>query len=311
MTFEKRIRVAIVTGGQTPRNDLVPDVLAHLPEPYDVHQFGALDGLDEQAIAGLAPEPGDPGFSTLLRSGRQVVISKSRIGERLAKLMAGLDEKHFDLVVLLSTGLVRNFESRSPTVNGQRALESAVNALVSAGQTVGVIQPIARQVPVTTLDGVEGVEFRLTSAAAGDADALARAAEDLSGCDIIVLNAVTFDEHDRAVVSKASGKPVVLARRVIAGAVRLLLAPELTGGAVARPLGGADILADRLQRLTPRERQVMSLIAEGLPNKSIGLQLSISPRTVEIHRAKVLSKMEVVSSTALIRLLLSSEHPEL
>jgi DNA-binding NarL/FixJ family response regulator len=62
-------------------------------------------------------------------------------------------------------------------------------------------------------------------------------------------------------------------------------------------------------RLTPRERQVLSLVAEGLSNKAIARQLGISPKTVEIHRSNVMSKMEVTSSGALIRMVVSAGHP--
>lgn len=302
-------RVALVTAGQTPRDDLVPDIVSRLPEPYTLFQYGALDGLDRSAIANLAPEPGDPGFSTRLRTGEQVTISKKRIGDRLARLVSELDDKHFDLIVLLSTGLFRDFESRTPTVNGQRALESAVDALVMSGQMVGLVQPIARQVSMTLLRSSSDVKTHVTYATPQNEEELRRAAADLDDCDIIVLNSVAFDEESRRIVMASSGKPTILARRVIAGAAQLLLRPELSGVA-ARASGLDEALADRLGKLTDRERQVMSLITEGLSNKAIGRQLGISPRTVEIHRSRVLAKMDVTSSAALIRLVLSAHHAD-
>jgi two-component system response regulator DctR len=58
-------------------------------------------------------------------------------------------------------------------------------------------------------------------------------------------------------------------------------------------------LADRLAELTDRERDVMRLVIEGLPNKLIADQLAISVRTVEVHRARVFEKMEVKSAVEL------------
>ena len=46
----------------------------------------------------------------------------------------------------------------------------------------------------------------------------------------------------------------------------------------------------------------MTLVVSGLPNKTIGYNLSISPRTVEIHRARVMEKMEVRSLAELVHL---------
>ncbi|ACM34792.1 MULTISPECIES: response regulator transcription factor [Diaphorobacter] len=62
-------------------------------------------------------------------------------------------------------------------------------------------------------------------------------------------------------------------------------------------------LQDRLSDLTDRERDVMRLVVEGLPNKLIADQLDISVRTVEVHRARVFDKMQVKSAVELANLL--------
>jgi two-component system response regulator DctR len=59
----------------------------------------------------------------------------------------------------------------------------------------------------------------------------------------------------------------------------------------------------RLAELTERERDVMRLVVDGLPNKRIADQLEISVRTVEVHRARVFDKMEVKSAVELANLL--------
>lgn len=63
------------------------------------------------------------------------------------------------------------------------------------------------------------------------------------------------------------------------------------------------LLRERLAELTERERDVMNLVVEGLPNKRIADQLDISVRTVEVHRARVFEKMEVKSAVELANLL--------
>ena len=62
-------------------------------------------------------------------------------------------------------------------------------------------------------------------------------------------------------------------------------------------------LEHRVQDLTERERDVMRLVARGLPNKLIADELDISVRTVEVHRARVFDKMEVKSAVELANLL--------
>lgn len=62
---------------------------------------------------------------------------------------------------------------------------------------------------------------------------------------------------------------------------------------------GQRQLQARLSELTQRERDVMELVAKGLPNKLIADELDISVRTVEVHRARVFDKMEVKSAVEL------------
>ncbi|MDB5743124.1 MAG: response regulator receiver protein [Polaromonas sp.] len=59
----------------------------------------------------------------------------------------------------------------------------------------------------------------------------------------------------------------------------------------------------QLDGLTERERDVMRLVVEGLPNKLVADQLEISVRTVEVHRARVFEKMRVKSAVELANLL--------
>jgi two-component system response regulator FixJ len=67
----------------------------------------------------------------------------------------------------------------------------------------------------------------------------------------------------------------------------------------------AEITA-RLDQLTAREREVMEGLVAGLPNKTIAYDLGISPRTVEIHRARVMDKMQANSLSELVRLALKA-----
>lgn len=63
----------------------------------------------------------------------------------------------------------------------------------------------------------------------------------------------------------------------------------------------------RLQALTPREREVIDGLAKGLPNKTIAYDLGISPRTVEIHRANLMTKLGVRSLSEALRIAFAAE----
>ena len=76
----------------------------------------------------------------------------------------------------------------------------------------------------------------------------------------------------------------------------------------AATLHRADEAAVKLQALTPREREVLDGLAKGLPNKTIAYDLGISPRTVEIHRANVMSKLGVRSLSEALRIAFAAQE---
>jgi two-component system response regulator FixJ len=66
-------------------------------------------------------------------------------------------------------------------------------------------------------------------------------------------------------------------------------------------------IEERLKRLSARERDVLQGLIGGQPNKIIAFNLGISPRTVEIYRANVMSKMQAPSLSDLVRMALTAE----
>jgi two-component system response regulator FixJ len=71
------------------------------------------------------------------------------------------------------------------------------------------------------------------------------------------------------------------------------------------PSDDIPALQARLAQLSEREQQVMDAIVAGLPNKTVAYDLDISPRTVEVHRANVMAKMNARSLPELVRMSLS------
>ena len=69
-------------------------------------------------------------------------------------------------------------------------------------------------------------------------------------------------------------------------------------------LGERNDIRKRLETLTPREREVLDLVVHGKANKVIAGDLKLSQRTVEIHRARVMEKMQASSLAHLVRMVL-------
>lgn len=78
---------------------------------------------------------------------------------------------------------------------------------------------------------------------------------------------------------------------------------------MARRDHGARLAAPavRRNRLTPREREVLAQIAAGATNKEAGRTLRISPRTIEVHRARIMEKLGARNAADLVRIVLSDD----
>jgi two-component system response regulator FixJ len=65
---------------------------------------------------------------------------------------------------------------------------------------------------------------------------------------------------------------------------------------------------DRIKRLSEREREVLDRLVAGKANKVIAFELGISPRTVEVYRANVMTKMQADSLSELVRMALTEDR---
>ncbi|MEF2070318.1 AroM family protein [Consotaella aegiceratis] len=294
-------RVMFVNMGKAPRDDVVPEILDLLDMPIQPLEIGVLDNLSSEQIEALSIAEGEQSLSTYLSKHIRIVLSKPAVTARVEEILQGFHPHEFDLVVILSTGLPRDFTCTCPMINAQRAVEAAILSLVSRDASIGLIHPLQRQVGEIDLPVLHRFSVSASHAKEGDRDSLARAVMDVADCDIIVLHSISYTEADREIVAKASRKPVILARRIIASSIRLMLQRV--------PMGPRNAVSpatqERLARLTPREREVLALVCEGLSNRAIAEELGISPKTVEVHRSHVMAKMEAPSLAALISAVLT------
>jgi RNA polymerase sigma factor (sigma-70 family) len=69
-------------------------------------------------------------------------------------------------------------------------------------------------------------------------------------------------------------------------------------------LNERNLIRERMQSLTPREREVLQMVSSGKPNKIMAADLGVSQRTVEIHRARVMEKMHASWLAQLVRMVM-------
>lgn len=277
------------------------DIAAELPDSVVVEEIGLLDGLSPAAIEAMRPAASETSLVAYIGD-REVLLSHQKVTRLAFDAIAGLPFESYDLVVLMSTGILRDFESTCPMVNGQRAIESAIVSVAERGDKVGLVVPLRRHMDELDIPTLSSFSIKLTHARPQDREGLREAAEKLADCDYIVLNSIGYDSADRKLMSELTRKPVLLPRRIVLSSILLILSTVTRSVLPELP----QDLQDRLAELTPRERQVMSLVCEGLSNKAVARQLSISYKTVEIHRSSVLRKMQASSSGSLIRMVIGA-----
>jgi FixJ family two-component response regulator len=143
------------------------------------------------------------------------------------------------------------------------------------------------------------------------------------------LNGIDFQktliEHDREeqlVFITGHGNIPMCAQAMKAGAIDFLPKPfkprqllESVERALTRSAEQRHRASEKnharglLKRLTPREHQVMELVATGLLNKQVGAELGMAEKTVKTHRAHVMQKLHITSVAELMRVLQKAEVP--
>lgn len=216
-----RRRIAFVTIGQAPRDDLVPEVLARMAARPEYREFGALDELSAEEIAAIAPKPGEERLVTRLRDGSEAIISKPETQTLLQRLFERLDGEGFDLIVLLCTGYFQPFRLRTPLIEAQLVVDHFVQGMTYGVRNLGVLVPNADQ--REEFHGIAGKEIRVAHASPYSDRRFAEASRELAGSDAVVMHCMGYTEAMRDQVVAATQRPVMLSRRLVAAAVDLML----------------------------------------------------------------------------------------
>jgi len=115
-------------------------------------------------------------------------------------------------------------------------------------------------------------------------------------------------EVDLAVMAMKAGATDVVTKPIdserLLRAVRDAVREDVHVGAIDG--GKRNVEVRGFAQLTPREREVLQLISNGQSNKEAGRNLGISPRTIEVHRARVMEKLGARNTADLMRIVLTS-----
>jgi protein AroM len=217
-------RAAFVTIGQSPRSDVLPDILKETQTPFEVTEQGALDGLTDTEIVNLAPCPGEERLVTRLRDGQEVLLGKPAIDRRLHEILVELDHRGFDLLVLLCTGHFSPFRLRTPFIEPQHTVDHFVQGLAYGAERIGILLPNVAQ--IAEFHGIPGMATKAVAASPYQAEsetAMREAGASLADTDIILMHCIGYTEAMRKVVKQAANRPVLVSRQLVAHAIDMVL----------------------------------------------------------------------------------------
>lgn len=216
-------RLGLLTIGQSPRPDgLARDVAAIAGAGVEVIERGALDGLGDAELERARPSDSDDALVTLLADGRNVVVTKDAVVERLQAHIDALEAADAAAILLMCTGAFPPFRHRVPLIAPQEVLYAAVRA-VAGGGAVGSVTPLERQIEAARRRwSAQGVAEPIVVAAdpyCADPHAAVRSAATAlrdAGASVCFLDCFGFDLAMRDVAREAFDGPVVLARSLAA-----------------------------------------------------------------------------------------------
>ncbi|MBF7097461.1 AroM family protein [Alkalibacter mobilis] len=227
MTDSKKPKLGAITIGQSPRTDVVQEMLPFLGKDVEVIQAGALDGLEYQEILKFKPEEGDYVLVSTLRDGRSVKFAEKHILPRLQLCIDKLEDEGAQIILFICTGTFPDvFHSKKPVLYPQKIMHSSVPNLTSASK-IGIVIPDKEQIAQTVLKwkeaGMDAVVVPFSPYTGEDEmEPIANVLKD-ADIDLIVMDCIGYTLSMKRQLTRLTEKSVVLARTFVARVLGELL----------------------------------------------------------------------------------------
>lgn len=219
-----RKRAAFITIGQSPRPDMLEEMRPWWDgENLEIEEHGALDGLSREEILRAAPKDSDERLVSRLRDGTEVLLESGFAHRRVEQLVEDLDDGAIDVFVLLCTGRFPGLSPRGILVAAGPVVDHGLAAIADSGASIGVLLPNEGQKESFRCEPAGKRRFVLSHASPYSGDRWETAACELGGTDLVVMHCMGYTEAMRRKLAQNTGKPVLLARRMLAAAVAQVL----------------------------------------------------------------------------------------
>lgn len=214
------MKIGTITIGQSPRDDVIPEMLEVLSTEVDIHEKGALDDLSIDEIMGLHQKRGEPILVSRLRDGREVKVAKKHVMPRLSNCVRELEEGGAEILMLLCTGTFPEIETRKILLRPYVLMKSMVDGILKEGK-LGVVVPSPDHVQQMGgkwgSDRVEVVVESVSPYTATDEEIVDKAKKIRDhGSDLILLDCIGFKRRMKAIFGEITKKPVLLPKTIMA-----------------------------------------------------------------------------------------------
>lgn len=225
-------RIGMITIGQSPRDDIVPDMVAQLGFEVEVIQRGAIDGLTLDQVRALAPQGDEHWSVSRMQDGTEVRLAKRELSPRMQRCVDDLEAMGVDLIVPLCASNWSELRCNVPFINTGGALPAIVTAMCRPGGTLGVISPTEDQAKKAHLRYTPFNVPVISTCAQPyvDDDEKLRQCEEAGRfmarpeVGLVYLGCMGHTRQMRDVVREVSGKPTVTSNGIIASLIAQALA---------------------------------------------------------------------------------------
>lgn len=224
MIFRK---IGMITIGQSPRIDIIPEMREVLGPDVEILEAGALDGLTLEEVEKFYPKGKDYILCTRMSDGTEVVVAKRFIIPRVQKCVDLLSRKGAEIIVFICTGLFPPFSSKKLFVEAQKILDHSILALHGEKERIGLLIPLSDQIKQARrkYGRLKGRTIIKAASPYGPEDEISIAAEALKKADphVIVMHCMGYTQAMKKKVMEITGKPTILARSLVARTVKELV----------------------------------------------------------------------------------------
>ncbi len=221
-------KLGIITIGQSPRTDVVPEMKKYLGDDIEIYESGALDGLTYEQIKEFAPGPEDYVLVSKLRDGRSVKFAEKYILSRLQISIDLLDSRGVDIILFICTGTFPDiFTCNKKILYPQQILHAVVPSL-AVHEKVVIVTPEKDQIEQArrkwseiyqNIEVVHASPYKEVSEMISAIEQIQK----IPDASLIVLDCMGYNESMKAMVQKKTGLSVILARTIVARVIGEML----------------------------------------------------------------------------------------